>query len=353
MKKVLLIVISFFLLVLNVNAAGVDKVEVYGAEEKRVGEEGVLNFNIYFSELEKHSTKGIFAIATVISTNDDAIKITGMDSSNFDSVVGYDKDTKMYYIVSEVIPGASYGDYCAGGKLFCSDFKSRIKYVVKDTSVTNASIEIVAVQIYMLDMQEDREYTLDDAEILEGAVQKKHTIKIKKESSQKTDTNKKTNTNISTTPSKSENKFLKSLEVEGYPIEFDRQKMDYTITVDDEVNKLNIKAVPEDKNATYKVIGADDLIASKNIVRVEVTAQDKTKQTYYIRIKYAEKENKPEQSSDINMEKEEKEKATQPNLLKWIGIGVGVFVLLVIVIFVISKIKDRAIDKKLDSLDED
>lgn len=160
---------------------------------------------------------------------------------------------------------------------------------------------------------------------------------------------------------KSKNKFLKSLEIEGVEFEFDRKKTDYTISVDEDVNKLNIKAIPEDEKATYRIIGADNLSLNKNIVRIEVTAEDKTKQTYYIKVRY-DKENtvKEDFSSSIQDSSEEKKNSTtgkktekKENILMWIGIGIGAFIGIVLIILIIFKIADCSIDKKLQSLEGD
>ena len=364
MKKFVLGFLLFFAFLVKVEAVDIRGFKVSGSSEVKIGEEGTIHIDIQFAGLKKglDNTEGIWMIAYGLVYDEDVIKITDINTPNFNSVLAYDKEDKMYVVLSEVAEYQSGNDYCALGELYCSDYSADIKYIVKNTTKTNSSITAVGVVVYLLDMNEDREYTSEDAETIILEDSKKHTVSIpQRKNTPTSSSNKKTNTNISSskTETKSGNKFLKSLEIENVDIDFDRQNTDYIVYVEKGTNKLNVKASVEDKNATYKIIGADDLNANQNIVRVEVTAQDKTKQTYYIRVKY--KKNEQNQINDImkedvtskkKVDSKKNEKKTNNAILKWIGIGAGVFFVIGLIAFIISKVKDRSIDKKLESLDD-
>lgn len=364
LKKFVVGFLLFFVFLVKVEAIDISGLKLSGSDEVKVGEEGSLHVDIQFAGLKKglDKTEGIWMIAYGLVYDEDVIKITEIDSPNFNSALSYDKDEKIYLVLSEVAEYQSGNDYCALGELYCSNYSADIKYIVKNTNKTNSSIAVAGVVVYLLDMDGDKEYTLDDAETIVLEDSRKYTVSIpQKKNTPTSSSNKKTNTNISSskTETKSGNKFLKSLEIENVDIDFDKQNTDYIVYIEKGINKLNVKAAVEDKNATYKIIGADDLNANQNIVRVEVTAQDKTKQTYYIRVKYKKNEQnqihdymKEEVTSKKKIDGKKNEKKTNNAILKWIGIGAGVFIVIGLIAFIISKVKDRSIDKKLESLDD-
>lgn len=85
---------------------------------------------------------------------------------------------------------------------------------------------------------------------------------------------------------KSNNKNLKSLEVENYKLtpDFSKDITEYDLKVTEDVDKLNIKAVPEDEKAKVEIKGADKLLTGVNTIEIKVTAEDKTVRTYKINV---------------------------------------------------------------------
>ena len=83
-------------------------------------------------------------------------------------------------------------------------------------------------------------------------------------------------------PSKASDKALKTLEVtpEGLDPEFDPETTSYTLNVGADVEKLEIKAAPNDEKATVEITG--------NAVKITVTAQDGTTRIYTINVKKGE-----------------------------------------------------------------
>lgn len=91
-------------------------------------------------------------------------------------------------------------------------------------------------------------------------------------------------------PSKASDKALKTLEVtpEGLDPEFNPETTSYTINVGADVEKLEIKAAPNDEKATVEITGNESLVAGDNAVKITVTAQDGTTRIYTINVKKGE-----------------------------------------------------------------
>ena len=91
-------------------------------------------------------------------------------------------------------------------------------------------------------------------------------------------------------PSKASDKALKTLEVtpEGLDPEFDPETTSYTLNVGADVEKLEIKAAPNDEKATVEITRNESLVAGDNAVKITVTAQDGTTRIYTINVKKGE-----------------------------------------------------------------
>lgn len=91
-------------------------------------------------------------------------------------------------------------------------------------------------------------------------------------------------------PSKASDKALKTLEVtpEGLDPEFDPETTSYTLNVGADVEKLEIKAAPNDEKATVEITGNESLVAGDNAVKITVTAQDGTTRINTINVKKGE-----------------------------------------------------------------
>lgn len=91
-------------------------------------------------------------------------------------------------------------------------------------------------------------------------------------------------------PSKASDKALKTLEVtpEGLDPKFNPETTSYTINVGADVEKLEIKAAPNDEKATVEITGNESLVAGDNAVKITVTAQDGTTRIYTINVKKGE-----------------------------------------------------------------
>ena len=92
--------------------------------------------------------------------------------------------------------------------------------------------------------------------------------------------NNKNNNNQNNTPSKKE-AYLDSLEVEGFDINFSKDKYEYIIEVNDAIKKINIKA-----SSSYEIEGTGtfDINKDNNTFKVIVTSPDEKKE-YTINVK--------------------------------------------------------------------
>ena len=86
----------------------------------------------------------------------------------------------------------------------------------------------------------------------------------------------------------SSNNYLKSLSVEGYEIDFDKSTLEYSIEVENDVEKVSIKATTEDGNASVSGTGEKEVTEGNNKLEVKVTAENGNERTYVINVKVKE-----------------------------------------------------------------
>ena len=83
---------------------------------------------------------------------------------------------------------------------------------------------------------------------------------------------------------RSTNNDLKSLTVEGYTVIFDKDKLTYTVIVDNAVATVNIGAEAADDKASVSGTGAKTLKIYSNLINIVVTAENTSKKTYVINV---------------------------------------------------------------------
>ena len=89
---------------------------------------------------------------------------------------------------------------------------------------------------------------------------------------------------ISIAAPKSSNNNLSNLSIDGYDIDFASNKTSYQLTVEYEVNQINIKASTEDSTARVSGTGTKDLNLYTNTFNVVVTAENGSRKTYTIEV---------------------------------------------------------------------
>lgn len=84
----------------------------------------------------------------------------------------------------------------------------------------------------------------------------------------------------------SKNNYLSSLNVDGYDITpvFNKNTLEYSLTVENDVRKINISANKEDSKSSVEGAGSHDLIEGLNKIEVKVTAQNGSTRTYKLNI---------------------------------------------------------------------
>lgn len=79
----------------------------------------------------------------------------------------------------------------------------------------------------------------------------------------------------------SDNNYLKSLEIEDYEIDFDKNKLSYELTVENK-NSLEIKAIPEDARSRVEITGNENFKEGKNVVVITVFAENGSTREYKV-----------------------------------------------------------------------
>lgn len=345
MKKVLSLIVLFLFFVIPVNAYAIkiDSVNITGDKEKNPKEDVTLTFHVNFKDIEKglDKTQGIWYIEFELVYDEKVFQVKDVSSKDFE--VELLESAGKYYIFGQVIDNEDSDNYCAEGMLYCSDYTVDVKFSMKDTKKDSSTIQMTNVEVGLLDMVEAKEYTEDDVMLITHPNSATHTITINQPKSTNSNSNKNTSTQ--------ESRNLSSLEIEGYSLEFDKEETDYEVYVKEGTNSIIINATTEDPKATFEVIGADDLRKNGHQVKIVVTATDKTKKTYYLKVK--EKKEESEEIKKPLKTKRKAKKSVDPEVIKkWAGIGVGILFVILLIMFIVSKIKDHAIDKKLKKLDE-
>ena len=82
----------------------------------------------------------------------------------------------------------------------------------------------------------------------------------------------------------SSNNYLKTLEIEGYEITFDKETLEYKIKVKSDVTSLDIKAIPESNKSRVEITGNEKFKKGNNTVTITVTAEDGSTREYKITV---------------------------------------------------------------------
>ena len=80
------------------------------------------------------------------------------------------------------------------------------------------------------------------------------------------------------------NNDLENLIVKNYTIDFDKEKTNYTIIVNNDITKVEIEATPSESSAKVEITGNEELVVGGNTVVVTVTGTDNTTKTYTINV---------------------------------------------------------------------
>lgn len=118
----------------------------------------------------------------------------------------------------------------------------------------------------------------------------------------------------------SSNNYIRSLEIKNQNINFDKDILEYFITVGNNVDSLDLTVILDDSTASYEVFGNENFKTGKNVVTIRVTAEDGSVREYIINV--------TKKGAPVTTEKEN-------NYSKYVIIGLIVLIIagLVYVIF--------------------
>lgn len=343
MKKIILIFLLLLLLYpLRTQAVTIQNSTISGKDKVTIGEEFSLIFGINFSGLQKNMSDsfGIAAVGFELILDDSVFQVTGVSVNDWATVVSPEDG---FYSVESVVQEGSSPNKCIDGLLYCSNYSVTIHFKVNDTDQTSSTIQIGDMIVGLVNV-DYAEGISDATTYIEGTSNQKKNITIqKKEQSNPTQSNPAPKPPKVDTPTKSDNNYLKSLQIENHNIKFLKTKNEYNISVDKEENQLMIHAEVDDDNATYQVFGADNLADNNYQVSIEVTAENGEKNTYILNVGVRE------ESGVVYERPKEKNKSSFVWKKSYTVIS-GIIIALIVVIILIIKVKDKKIDKELDQL---
>jgi len=387
MKKLWMIILLVMALApIKVGASdkvSVANIEVIGPEEIKVGEEFDYKFNFTFSGVGEEAEHNFVLVGFIYEMiyDSDAFLFTRYATDAWDT--GIEQVSNGEYLFLGLL-GEDTSSQCRD-EIYCTTASTSFHFFVNETQKIKSNIKIkLLATIYFdtNDITEDMIENLTEQQLEEISIvnfvniEKGKDIKINQpESSTKpvtapkveieekkvelpkqdeiknqmgisTTQTESTSGNQQTTPLpstvKSDNNYLKSIKIDGYPIEFKKDQMKYEIVVEKNVDKLNVIVEQEDEKASVEIKGNDPL---KEEIQITVKAENGNEQVYTIFVDSKEEKTKePKKKKDI---KKELEKAISDPRVLTIG---GIFGIILLIVIFVSTRNGRKIDKMLDKM---
>lgn len=364
MKK-RLIIISFLMLLLplSVNAVSIDKVDVQQIPTQIADSYFKVPITVHFSAKQPDEKYHLIdAIAFGIQVDSSLLEITNADSKKFETDIINSQDG-IYYIISaredEVIP-----EYNGNGPAI-NDFTVDVTFHLKSANAKITNINILAVVVEASEIDDENkvvEMTYEkviteripiyQSDLITVPDEEETTVKAPttdiskdlinktKENTPSSSTTSSSSTSSSSTkkePTISSNNYLKTLWIENQILDFNKDKLEYEITIDDSIKILNIKAEPEDSKSTVEIIGNDPLT---NEVKVNVKAENGVEKIYNIKVNKQLKDNQSEKQMNKTFKK--------VNLI--IILSVVVLIIIVVISIIIKVHNNRKLDKMMKEL---
>ena len=344
MKKILIVMI-FLLLPLDVDGASISNINITGNDSVNVGDKLSLTINMDLNGINKEvNGEGIASIVYQLDFDDSVFTISKASSNDAAFDTGFYTENGNYYVMSSVNESGVSNNRCLDNYLYCSNYSSTVEFVVNDTSESVSSIKMGTIGLGTLTVIPSAEYVEDDIKVSTIISTKSKRITIKKprtiennNSIVKNDTSNNIQNDIQVqNDDKNTNNYLKSLKIEGYKINFDKDIKYYQIDLNEKVNSLNVEVFLEDENSTYEIIGDDDLQKNNYQILINVTSQSGDKRTYIVEVN--DKLEKSNKTKKIKIDK------------KYLIIGGIVIGIIMIIALIIHIISNRKIDKALKDL---
>lgn len=367
-KKIFIILILFIPFI--VNATSIKNIEISGNEEVTFSNDLETKVTINFEDLSTSVDNefGILEVEYDLFYDEELLKPYEIESTDF--------ITKVYKL-NNVVHVLSYvktldngflnpRNSCYFNELYCSSYNALIKFKSIKYTDKKTNIEVRNVTAKIVDYKEVKEtYTNEDIIDLNIKSTSSMIVKINKSNGNVNSDNIKSiiedkefkldNINIVRTNKTesnvvlSSNNNISSLIIKNYKIDFDSNKLEYEINVDEDVNELNIDVKLEDEKASYQIIGDKDLSFYGNKVKIKVTSEDGNVKEYTINVNKDIQEEKIIDEKAIKNKIKETIKVNKKNKTIFLLSGV-LIILIVLLIVVVSKMNNKKIDKYLDKL---
>ena len=360
MKKILVLVLFMMVSIPSiVSAASIKSVTVNGNDEIIVGEAYTLTVNINFDGISKNdvNSKGVAGVVFDFEYDLNEIGVIQLKSMSPAFKSMFTKEGKQVLLAS-VLDDVDPQNVCTDGVLYCSDYQMEIYLQSYDALVNkNVKVKINEVQVILFDqITEDTDLnnigktattlTYHPNIVKEMKVKKGDTTVPKAPVTTMPITEMPNTKKIQITTTKkvlNNNSNLSNLIIDGYNIDFKKDKKEYSISVLDNVNSLNINAIPENNKAKVNIVGNNDLKANNDIVTIEVTSESGRKNTYTIKIN-----RQATTTTKATKDKKKKNNIDKKKLIQIACIVVPIIVLLIIIVSVISIVKRVKLNKQID-----
>lgn len=99
---------------------------------------------------------------------------------------------------------------------------------------------------------------------------------------------------------RSSNNYLSDIDIEGVDLSFDKNSLEYNITVLNDITELTVIAVAEDENAEVTITGNTNLKVGMNVIGIKVRAENGQVRTYKINVEREEKVEVLDKDNDNN-----------------------------------------------------
>lgn len=361
MKKLYFLIITLIIFFPNnIKAIEINDIDIVGKKQISIGEQFTESILISFDDLEQsfEQKDGLVYIKYEIIFDSELFSIISHESPDWDTYIYQEEDK--YYVLSIVNNENKLKQNCPNSFLYCGEYQNTIEFFLNKTTLTKTNITIANIELAYLGVYESTQLpTIDELTTIESNYEKTYELTInnieeieipKKENVLEeltyNDIEEKIANALLLKPIKSEitSNLLKNIEIDNYPIKFDKHQNNYEITISEFITKLDIEAIPEDPNATYEIIGNEKLTDNSQIT-IAVKSKSNEINNYIINI------NVLEDSNDKEILTSTKTSINFSNLYtKYkvyiipITIAIGFILLLVIITKIVSKIKDKKIE---------
>lgn len=350
----------FFFLILNItvkiDAANINNLNLSGTSTAYLGERVLINIEAPTGGYQPD--EGIWIVYTYLKYDTESLVLTEIKSPGYNTYMEYTEGGII--LASEVIENSGVSGMCVNGLLHCGTYNLNLTFrVIKINEPHTTTIKVAEFGIGTLNITENREYTENDIIETIYPSEVSHNLSLKLDETKEIETqivklpeNSQSNISPKTisepvqTQKKSDNNYLKTLEITGYKIDFNKDTSKYSIDIDKTVDKLDIKLSAEHEKSTYQIIGNEKL-ENNSVIKVIVTAEDGKTREYEITIKKSDKQ------LTTTTEKKENDvtKVKLSDSTKKLIIGFGsvstVIIIGGLIIFIKNFIKDRRFDKSL------